>query len=41
MELRYLQTMTQVAGDRGSTIVFPMPPRLLDMLMAQRGKLAG
>jgi len=28
MQLRYLQTMTQVAGDRGSTIVFPLP---LDM----------
>jgi regulator of protease activity HflC (stomatin/prohibitin superfamily) len=25
MQLRYLQTMTQVAGDRGSTIVFPLP----------------
>jgi regulator of protease activity HflC (stomatin/prohibitin superfamily) len=25
MQLRYLQTLTQVAGDRGSTIVFPFP----------------
>ena len=25
MQLRYMQTMTQVAGDRGSTIVFPLP----------------
>ena len=25
MQLRYLQTMTQVAGDRGSTIVLPLP----------------
>jgi regulator of protease activity HflC (stomatin/prohibitin superfamily) len=25
MQLRYLQTLTQVAGDRGSTIVFPIP----------------
>jgi regulator of protease activity HflC (stomatin/prohibitin superfamily) len=31
MQLRYLQTMTQVAGDRGSTIVFPLP---LDILKA-------
>ena len=31
MQLRYLQTMTQVAGDRGSTIVFPFP---LDILKA-------
>jgi regulator of protease activity HflC (stomatin/prohibitin superfamily) len=29
MQLRYLQTMTQVAGDRGSTIVFPLPFDLL------------
>jgi regulator of protease activity HflC (stomatin/prohibitin superfamily) len=29
MQLRYLQTMTQVAGDRGSTIVFPLPIDLL------------
>jgi regulator of protease activity HflC (stomatin/prohibitin superfamily) len=25
MQLRYLQTLTQVAGDRGSTILFPLP----------------
>jgi regulator of protease activity HflC (stomatin/prohibitin superfamily) len=29
MQLRYLQTMTQVAGDRGATIVFPLPVDLL------------
>ena len=29
MQLRYMQTMTQVAGDRGSTIVFPLPFDLL------------
>ena len=29
MQLRYLQTMTQVAGDRGSTIVFPLPMDLI------------
>src|SRR5882724_8861783 len=28
MQLRYLQTLTQVAGDRGSTIVFPLPTSL-------------
>jgi regulator of protease activity HflC (stomatin/prohibitin superfamily) len=28
MQLRYLQTLTQVAGDRGSTIVFPLPMSL-------------
>jgi regulator of protease activity HflC (stomatin/prohibitin superfamily) len=35
MQLRYLQTMTQVAGDRASTIVFPLP---MDLLGAMLGK---
>jgi regulator of protease activity HflC (stomatin/prohibitin superfamily) len=33
MQLRYLQTMTQVAGDRASTIVFPLPMDLLGRLL--------
>jgi regulator of protease activity HflC (stomatin/prohibitin superfamily) len=33
MQLRYLQTMTQVAGDRASTIVFPLPMDLLGSLL--------
>jgi len=34
MQLRYLQTLTQVAGDRGaSTIVFPMPTTLFQAMM--------
>jgi regulator of protease activity HflC (stomatin/prohibitin superfamily) len=33
MQLRYLQTMTQVAGDRGSTIVFPLPMDLISPLL--------
>lgn len=32
MQLRYLQTLTQVANDRTNTIVFPMPGELLDNL---------
>ena len=37
MQLRYMQTMTQVAGDRGSTIVFPLPFDLLkDVLGGSR-----
>lgn len=36
MQLRYLQTMTQVAGDRGSTIVFPLPMDLLGPLLNLR-----
>ena len=32
MQLRYLQTLTQVAGDRGATVVFPLPTALLDWI---------
>jgi len=32
MQLRYLQTLTQIAGDRSSTIVFPLPMDLLTQL---------
>ena len=35
MQLRYLQTMTQVAGDRGSTVVFPLPMDLLGKLFSK------
>src|SRR5262249_55059188 len=28
MQLRYLQTMTQMAGDRGATVVLPLPLHL-------------
>jgi regulator of protease activity HflC (stomatin/prohibitin superfamily) len=35
MQLRYLQTMTQVAGDRASTIVFPLPMDLLGALLSK------
>ena len=33
MQLRYLQTLTQIAGDKSSTIVFPLPVDLLSALM--------
>jgi regulator of protease activity HflC (stomatin/prohibitin superfamily) len=32
MQLRYLQTLTEIAGERSSTIVFPIPMNLLDTL---------
>ena len=32
MQLRYLQTLTQVAGDKSSTIVFPVPVDILEAL---------
>jgi regulator of protease activity HflC (stomatin/prohibitin superfamily) len=33
MQLRYLQTLTQIAGDKSSTIVFPVPVEILGALM--------
>lgn len=38
MQLRYLQTLTQVAGDKSSTLVFPVPVDLLTGLLEQAGK---
>ena len=32
MQLRYLQTLTEIAGEKSSTIVFPLPINLLDNL---------
>ena len=37
MQLRYLQTLTQIAGDKASTIVFPVPMDVLGSLL-QAGK---
>lgn len=39
MQLRYLQTLTQVAGDKSSTLVFPVPVDLLGSLI--KGKSVG
>jgi regulator of protease activity HflC (stomatin/prohibitin superfamily) len=36
MQLRYLQTLTSIAGDRSNTIVFPMPGELLNLLMRDK-----
>ncbi len=33
MQLRYLQTLTQIAGDKSSTIVFPIPMDVLGPLL--------
>jgi regulator of protease activity HflC (stomatin/prohibitin superfamily) len=35
MQLRYLQTMTQVAGDRASTIILPLPLDMLQSLLSR------
>ena len=34
MQLRYMQTLTEVARDRSSIIVFPLPIDLIDSLRA-------
>lgn len=36
MQLRYLQTLTQVAGDKSSTLVFPIPVDLLSSLINKK-----
>ncbi|NYT57782.1 slipin family protein [Alcaligenaceae bacterium] len=36
MQLRYLQTLTQVAGDKSSTLVFPVPVDLLKGLIDKK-----
>jgi regulator of protease activity HflC (stomatin/prohibitin superfamily) len=33
LQLRYLQTLTEIAGERSNTIVFPLPMDLVDALM--------
>jgi regulator of protease activity HflC (stomatin/prohibitin superfamily) len=35
MQLRYLQTLTEIAGERSNTIVFPLPMDLIDSLMSE------
>ena len=35
MQLRYLQTLTAIAGDKTSTIVFPLPIELLTAAMSR------
>jgi regulator of protease activity HflC (stomatin/prohibitin superfamily) len=36
MQLRYLQTLTQIAGDKASTIVFPIPMELIGPLLGKK-----
>ena len=39
MQLRYLQTLTAIAGERTSTIIFPMPIDLISSVMDGLSKL--
>ncbi len=41
MQLRYLQTMTQVAGDRATTVVLPLPLDLIKVLTTKPAPVAG
>jgi len=41
MQLRYLQTLTQIAGDKTSTIVFPLPIDIIGPIVAAANKLKG
>ncbi|MHB1402616.1 MAG: slipin family protein [Thiobacillus sp.] len=36
MQLRYLQTLSNIAGDRTNTIVFPLPGELMNLMMRER-----
>jgi regulator of protease activity HflC (stomatin/prohibitin superfamily) len=39
--LRYLQTLTEIASEKNSTIIFPLPIELLNLLGRAAGKVAG
>jgi regulator of protease activity HflC (stomatin/prohibitin superfamily) len=41
MQLRYLQTLTQIAGDKSSTIVFPLPMDVVGPILEAAKKLKG
>ncbi len=41
MQLRYLQTLTQIAGDKSSTIVFPVPLDVIGPLLEAARKIKG
>jgi len=38
LQLRYLQTLTEIAGERTNTIVFPLPMDIVESLMEHRQK---
>ncbi len=41
MQLRYLQTLTEIASEKSSTIVFPLPMQLVENFTRMLGKQAG
>lgn len=38
MQLRYLQTLSNIAGDKTNTIVFPMPGELMNLMLRSEKK---
>ena len=40
MQLRYLQTLTEIAGEKSSTIVFPLPVNLMESMNRLLGEPA-
>jgi regulator of protease activity HflC (stomatin/prohibitin superfamily) len=36
MQLRYLQTLSNIAGDKTNTIVFPLPGELMNLMMGNK-----
>jgi regulator of protease activity HflC (stomatin/prohibitin superfamily) len=41
LQLRYLQTLTEIASERNSTLIFPIPIDLINMFMKNRGDKSG
>ena len=41
MQLRYLQTLTEIAGEKSSTIVFPLPMNVMDSMRRLLGTQGG
>ena len=41
MQLRYLQTLTEIAGEKSSTIVFPLPVNLMESMSRLLGDQSG
>jgi len=39
--LRYLQTLTEIAAEKNSTNVFPLPIELLELLKASTSRTSG
>ncbi len=37
MQLRYLQTLLEISGDKSSTIIFPLPMDLIEPLLGKKG----